>query len=79
MPINTTVTATQAKLLQTAKDSKGISQTKLVEITNLDQVIVAKTVLELSEMGLLDSIEKTEQEISLTKEGKNYLKNGRKQ
>jgi len=76
MPSTTTVTATQAKLLKSIQESKEVSQKKLVETTQLDQVIVAKTILELSEMGFIDSIEKTEQEISLTKEGKSYLKNG---
>ncbi|NHJ47250.1 MAG: phenylalanine--tRNA ligase subunit alpha [Asgard group archaeon] len=37
---------------------------------------IARVVLELVELGLVDSIEKTEKEISLTKEGKGYLKNG---
>ncbi len=76
MPANTAVTANQAKILKHIQNEKEISQPKLVETTKLDQVVVAKTVLELSEMGLLDSIEKTEQEISLTKEGKGYLKVG---
>ena len=76
MPATTAVTANQAKILKFIQSEKEISQPKLVETTKLDQVVVAKTILELSEMGLLDSIEKTEQEIALTKEGKSYLKVG---
>ncbi|MFW9921696.1 MAG: phenylalanine--tRNA ligase subunit alpha [Candidatus Thorarchaeota archaeon] len=76
MPPTNNVTEEQASILKLLGDEKELSQKEIIEVTNLDQVIVAKTILELTENGLVDSIEKTEKEFFLTDEGKGYTKSG---
>ena len=74
-PANT-VTKDQSAILKIIEAEKEISQLDLAKKAKFDQVKVARIVLELSEIGFIDSIEKTEREFSLTKEGKKYLKEG---
>ena len=76
MPTTINVTEEQAEILRILETKKEMPQHKIVELTKQDQVKIAKTVLELSEKGLVDSIEKTAKKISLTKEGKGYVKKG---
>ncbi|HUU76874.1 MAG TPA: phenylalanine--tRNA ligase subunit alpha [candidate division Zixibacteria bacterium] len=71
-----TLTKDQSTILKIIEIEKEISQKDLVKKTKFDQVKVAKIVLELSEKSLVDSIEKTEKDFFLTKEGKSYLKIG---
>ena len=76
MPSDISVTKDQATIMQILCKRKEVLQDELVKELNMDQVKVAKTILELSEEGFVDSIEISEKVISLTKEGKEYLKNG---
>ncbi|NHJ04254.1 MAG: phenylalanine--tRNA ligase subunit alpha [Candidatus Heimdallarchaeota archaeon] len=76
MSSTNTLTKEQSTVLKIIETEKEISQKDLVKKTKFDQVKVAKIVLELSEKNFVDSIEKTEKDISLTKEGKSYLKIG---
>jgi len=76
MPPTKKVSKDQATILELINEHKEIGHKEIVEITKIDQVRVAKTILELSEAGFIDSIEKTTQIISLTKEGKGYVKSG---
>ena len=71
-----TITKDQSEILALIDKKKEISQKDIINTTKFDQVKVARIVLELSEIGFIDSIEKTEREFSLTKEGKKYLKEG---
>ena len=70
------ITKDQSAILKIIEVEKEISQIDLAKKAKFDQVKVARIMLELSEIGFIDSIEKTEREISLTKEGKKYLKEG---
>lgn len=70
------VTQKQAKILQLLEAEQQLSQDELVQQLQEDQVVIAKTILELSERGLVLSLEKTKQLHHLTKEGKKYLKEG---
>ncbi|MHA1441525.1 MAG: winged helix-turn-helix domain-containing protein [Candidatus Heimdallarchaeota archaeon] len=76
MPPTKKVSKDQATILELINEHKEIGHKEIVEITKIDQVRVAKTILELSEAGFIDCIEKTTQIISLTKEGKGYVKSG---
>ncbi|NHK32856.1 MAG: phenylalanine--tRNA ligase subunit alpha [Asgard group archaeon] len=66
----------QADILKIIQQVKEISQVDLAIKTKNDQVKIAREILVLAEAGLVDSIEKTEKNITLTNEGKTYLKNG---
>ncbi|MBD3192250.1 MAG: phenylalanine--tRNA ligase subunit alpha [Candidatus Heimdallarchaeota archaeon] len=70
------VTQEQAKILQLLESEQQLSQEELVHQLQEDQVVIAKTILELSERGLVDSLEQTKRTLHLTKEGKKYLKEG---
>ena len=76
MPPTNKVSKVQAQILELVNKQKEITHKEIVEITQIDQVRVAKTILELSEAGFVDSIEKTNVVFSLTKEGKKYDKSG---
>ncbi|NHJ86027.1 MAG: phenylalanine--tRNA ligase subunit alpha [Asgard group archaeon] len=76
MPSGKTVTKNQSAILKLLEKKKELSQMEITQETKLDQVVIAKTMLELAESGFIDSIEKTEQEIKITKEGKEYLAKG---
>jgi len=76
MPPTKKVSKVQAQILELVNKQKEITHKEIVDITQIDQVRVAKTILELSEAGFVDSIEKTSQIISLSKEGEGYLKSG---
>ncbi len=76
MPTGTTITKDQSEIIKLIEKKKEISQKEISETTQFDQVKVAKIILELSENGLVDSIEKTERDIILTKEGQNYVEKG---
>jgi phenylalanyl-tRNA synthetase alpha chain len=66
----------QADILEALKGKEKIAQEKLVEQLQEDQVKVARRILELKEKQLVTTFQHTEKSISLTKEGKKYLKNG---
>ncbi|MHA1171813.1 MAG: hypothetical protein ACTSQ3_07025, partial [Candidatus Heimdallarchaeota archaeon] len=66
----------QSEILKVIEKKDEISQKDIIEATKFDQVKVARIILELSEKGLIDSIEKTEREVILTKEGQKYVEIG---
>jgi len=76
MSSNIKLTKDQADIMQTIQHEKEITQVNLALKTKKDQVKIAREILVLVEAGLVDSIEKTEKKITLTKEGKTYLKKG---
>jgi len=76
MPSSQTVTTDQAKLLEVLRDRGEVSQQDLAQATKFDLVKVAREILALTEKGFVASIERTEQRILLTEEGKRYLKDG---
>ncbi|MBN1330688.1 MAG: phenylalanine--tRNA ligase subunit alpha [Candidatus Heimdallarchaeota archaeon] len=76
MPSNIIVSNEQSELLKIIKTRKEVSQKELATITKFDHVKVARLILELLEKNLVESIEKTSLEMSLTAEGLAYLKKG---
>ncbi|HUT81115.1 MAG TPA: phenylalanine--tRNA ligase subunit alpha [Candidatus Bathyarchaeia archaeon] len=76
MPSKAIISTEQSELLKLIQTKKEISQKDLATITKFDQVKIARLVLELLENNLVESIEKTSIEVSLTDEGKEYLKKG---
>ncbi|MHA1818571.1 MAG: phenylalanine--tRNA ligase subunit alpha [Candidatus Heimdallarchaeota archaeon] len=76
MPSSQTVTTDQAKLLKVIHERGEVSQEALAKATKFDLVKVAREILELTAKGFVDSIERTEQRILLTDEGRRYLKDG---
>ncbi len=71
-----TITKDQSEILNLIDKNKEISQKNIMKATKYDQVKIARIILELSENGLVDSIEKTERQVILTKEGQKYVKEG---
>lgn len=75
MPTDT-ITKDQSEILKVIEKKDEISQKDIIKATKFDQVKVARIMLELSESGLVDSIEKTERQVILTKEGQKYVEIG---
>jgi phenylalanyl-tRNA synthetase alpha chain len=75
MPSNE-VTQDQATILQILEKEKEASYQKLVAKSGFEQVKIARIVLELSEAGYVNNIEKIEKIYQLTKEGREYVKKG---
>ncbi|NHJ33301.1 MAG: phenylalanine--tRNA ligase subunit alpha [Asgard group archaeon] len=71
-----TITKDQSEILNLIDKKEEISQKDIIKTTKFDQVKVARIILELSENGLVDSIEKTERQVVLTKEGQSYVEKG---
>lgn len=76
MSAGSTITKDQSEILKLIEKKKEISQKEISKTIQFDQVKVAKIILELSENGFVDSIEKTEREVILTKEGQKYVEKG---
>ena len=71
-----TITKDQSEILNLIDKKEENSQKDIIKATKFDQVKVARIILELSENGLVDSIEKTERQVVLTKEGQKYVEKG---